>query len=59
MTSPSPLPTDDRDRSIAAALQIAYQNLLRLGWKFSAADVGKHAREILNAFDANGGRMDE
>lgn len=46
--------SDARDRATAAALQIAYQNLIRLGWKFDAADVGKEARKILNAFDARG-----
>ena len=52
--------SDLRDRATAAALQIAYQNLLRLGWKFTHADIGKRAREILDAFDApTGGRMDE
>lgn len=44
--------SDARDRATAAAFQIAYQNLVRLGWKFSAADVGKAAREIMDAFDA-------
>lgn len=41
----------DRDRTDAAALHIAYQNLIRLGWKFSAEDVGKSARAMLDAFD--------
>jgi hypothetical protein len=45
--------SSERDRATAAALQIAYQNLLRLGWKFSAEDVGKEARKIMDAFDAN------
>lgn len=36
-----------------AALQIAYQNLVRLGWNFSSEDVGKEARKIMDAFDAN------
>lgn len=41
------------DRTAATALQIAYQNLIRLGWKFGAEDVGKHAREILTALGAS------
>lgn len=44
-------PEDTRDRTIAAALQIAHQHLVKLGWGFSAADVGKTAREIVDAFD--------
>lgn len=45
--------SETRDRATAAALQIAYQNLIRLGWKFSAEDVGKEARKIMDTFDAN------
>lgn len=41
-----------RDRTEAAALRIAYENLLRLGWKFSAVDIGKTAAGIINALDA-------
>lgn len=47
--------SSERDRATAAALQIAYQNLIRLGWKFSAEDVGKDARKIMDAFDATQG----
>lgn len=45
-------PEDTRDRTTAAALQIAHQHLLKLGWAFNASDVGRTAREIVDAFDA-------
>lgn len=45
--------SDTRDRATAAALQIAYQNLIRMGWRFSAEDVGKEARKIMDALDPN------
>lgn len=40
-----------RDATEAMALQIAYQRLLALGHRFSTPDIGKKAREILNALD--------
>ncbi len=41
----------ERDRTEAEALRIAYENLIRLGWKFSAEDIGKSARAIIAALD--------
>lgn len=41
----------ERDRTEAEALRIAYENLIRLGWKFSAEDIGKSARSIITALD--------
>lgn len=39
------------DATRAEALRIAYDNLKRLGWKFSAIDVGKNAAAILKAMN--------
>lgn len=44
-------PSEARDRTTAAALQIAHQELLRRGWAFSVADVVKTARKIVDSFD--------
>lgn len=41
-----------RDRTEAMALQVAHQRLEKLGWKYATADIGKLAREILDALDA-------
>jgi hypothetical protein len=41
-------PTELGDRSYAEALRIAEAHLIRQGWKFGPADVGRVAREILN-----------
>ena len=46
------------DRTTAEALRIAEDHLKRLGWKFTPADVGRRAREIIEALTAsssNGG----
>ena len=40
-----------KDRTKAMALQIAHQYLVTQGWKFTMADVGKRAREIVDALD--------
>lgn len=37
-------------RAIAKALEIAERRLIAAGWKFSSADIGAEAREIINAF---------
>lgn len=45
--------SSERDRATAEALRIAHEYLVKQGWRFNAADVGKVAREIIDAFDAN------
>lgn len=40
-----------RDQTEAVALRIAYENLLRLGWKFTPDKIGEDARAIINALD--------
>lgn len=40
-----------RDQTEAVALRLAYENLIRLGWKFSDEDIGKSARAIIDAMD--------
>ncbi len=40
------------DRTQAEALRIAEDHLKRLGWKFTPADVGKKAREVIDALAA-------
>ena len=37
------------DQTQAEALRIAYAILDKAGWRYSSADVGKTAREILDA----------
>lgn len=39
----------DKNSREAAALRIAYENLIRLGWPFSSADIGRDAAKILKA----------
>ena len=41
-----------QDRTQAEALRIAEKWLLKQGWKFTPADVGKRAKEVLAALDA-------
>jgi hypothetical protein len=45
-------PQTSRDRTEAMALQIAHQRLEKLGWNYATSDIGKLAREILDALDA-------
>lgn len=40
-----------RDQTEAVALRIAYENLIRLGWKFTPDKIGEDARAIINALD--------
>lgn len=47
--------TEDRGAQ-AEALRIAEDWLKRQGWKFTPSDVGKRAREILDAMEAPAGR---
>lgn len=35
----------------AMALDIAYRNLVRLGWRFSPSEIGKMARVILDEME--------
>lgn len=42
-----------RDNAQAEALRIAHAWLLLQGWSFTPADVGKRARQILDALDAD------
>ncbi|WPZ13204.1 hypothetical protein T8J41_13670 [Nitratireductor rhodophyticola] len=44
------------DRTQAEALRIAEDHLRRLGWKFTPADVGRRAREIIEALTAFPGK---
>lgn len=39
------------DRTKAAAIQIAYQNLVRSSPRFYSNDIGKEAAKILNAME--------
>ena len=41
------------DRTKAEALRIAYDRLNKLGWRYSFADVGKSANEILSTIAAS------
>ncbi len=41
------------DRTNAEALRIAHAILEKLGWRYSAADVGKTAAEILSALQSS------
>ncbi|APY14276.1 hypothetical protein BKD02_08370 [Brucella sp. 09RB8910] len=41
------------DRTKAEALRIAYDRLNKLGWRYSFADVGKSANEILASLAAS------
>ncbi len=41
------------DRAQAEALRIAYDRLKYLGWKFTHRDVGRVAKEILEALNAS------
>ncbi len=42
------------DRTMAEALRIAESWLIRQGWRFSPADVAKHANDILRTLDPKG-----
>ncbi|KAB0570625.1 hypothetical protein [Brucella pituitosa] len=41
------------DRTQAEALRIAYDRLKSLGWKFTHHDVGRVAKEIIEALNAS------
>lgn len=41
------------DRAYAEAVKIAYGEKKDAGWKFSAADIGKYAAEIMKSFKRN------
>jgi hypothetical protein len=44
--------SETRDATQAAALNIAERWLITQGWKFTPAEVGKRAKEVLAALDA-------
>lgn len=41
------------DRTLAIALEIAERRLIKLGWKYSNADVGEAAAVMINALQAH------
>lgn len=43
------------DETHAEALRIAERHLMKMGWKFTPAQVAKTAREIIDALTATGG----